>query len=352
MSHTQQMPIIDSHIHLFAESHLPRLSWAGELPDGHVLKRGNTVSSYKEATADAKNLAGFVFLETDRFSGLEDHEWDDALAEAAFLSRIVRGKPLDGEGHTDADGKLCLGVVPWAPVPAGPKALERYMHRLWELYPGDYRSKVKGVRYLLQDKPPSVMLQPGFTAALQWLGRNDLSFDLGIDARSTGLQQLEEACLMMRQVYASGSGLRIIINHFCKPNLRLPGPEAEEGHPDFVKWREYIELMASYPTTYMKLSGFFSELPEQSPDQPTSITELLDRVKPWVSVVFQAFGPSRIMFGSDWPVCNVGGPGPSISWQHWHQLSDALLASLNLTETDLARVWAGTAAEAYRINSY
>jgi L-rhamnono-1,4-lactonase len=352
MAEVRQKPIIDSHIHLFAESHLPRLSWAGELPDGHVLKRGNTVSSYKDATGGVDNLAGFVFLETDRFSGLADDQWGDALAEAAFLSRIAQGKPLEGEGHTAEDASLCVGVVPWAPVPAGPKALERYMDRLWELYPGECKQKVKGVRYLLQNKPAKVMLHADFISSLHWLGANDLSFDLGIDARSTGLHQLEEARTMMEQLYGSGSNLKIVINHFCKPNLRLAESEARAGHPDFEKWKEHMQQMASYKQTYMKLSGFFSELPPQSADDPANIKDLAARLRPWVEVVIREFSPGRIMFGSDWPVCNVGGPGPAKSWTHWRDTVSAILSDLNLTDGETARIWHGTAAEAYRISDY
>lgn len=352
MSPAQKVPIIDSHIHLFAAAHLPRLSWAGGLPDDHVLNRGNTVSVYKEAIAGASNLAGFVFLETDRKSGLADDQWEDTLAEAAFLSRIVRGEPLDGEGHQPSDSKLCLGVVPWAPVPAGPVALQKYMAKVWELYPGAHGQKVKGVRYLLQDKPPKVMLQPDFIAGLQWLGQQDLSFDLGVDARSAGLFQLEETCTMMEQIYGSGSTLRIVVNHFCKPNLRLTENENLGAHPEFLEWKKCIEKMAAHQTTYMKLSGFFSELPPQTADEPTTIHDLVARIRPWAAVVFQVFGPARIMFGSDWPVCNVGGPGPAKSWQHWHDLIATLLENLKLSDEDVARVWHGTAAEAYRISSY
>jgi L-rhamnono-1,4-lactonase len=352
MSQARQPLIIDSHIHLFAETHLPRLSWAGELPKGHVLKRGNTVATYKDATAAAANLVGFVFLETDRISGLAEDQWDDALSEAAFLSRIAQGTPVEGEGHTSADAKLCLGVVPWAPVPAGPSALENYMTKLWTLYPGDYKEKVKGVRYLLQNKPKEVMLQPDFISALQWLGEKDLSFDLGVDARSAGLHQLEEACAMMKKVYSSDCKLRIVINHFCKPNLHLTENDVQTGTADFLRWKQSIEQMASYKTTYVKLSGFFSELPPQSAEEPADIEKLVGRIKPWASIVLEAFTPSRVMFGSDWPVCNVGGPGPDKSWQHWHDLVTALLSSLELSNDDTARIWHGTAAEAYRISSY
>jgi L-rhamnono-1,4-lactonase len=347
----ESFPIIDSHIHLYAESHLPRLGWSGELPEGHVLKRGNTVEVYKRAVAGTENLRGFVFLETDRKSGLADDQWEDALEEAAFLSRIAQGTSRPDEGHVPADSSLVMGVVPWAPVPAGASALAKYVSQILDLYPEPYRGKVKGFRYLLQDKPKGVMLQPKFIEALQWLGQKDFSFDLGVDARSAGLHQLKEACTMFQRLEESGTNVTVVINHFCKPNLHLTATDALQRHPDFVQWKEYIHQLSTHKTTYMKLSGFFSELPPQSEESPAGIGALLNRIKPWVSEVFEAFGPSRIMFGSDWPVCNVGGPGPTRSWQHWHNLVSALLTDLGLTSEQKARVWSGTAAEAYKISS-
>lgn len=348
MSLADEIPIIDSHIHLFAQSHLPNLTWAGDLPPDHVLNRGNTVSVYKDATSGIKNLRGFVFLETDRKSGLNDDQWQHPLEEAAFLARIAQGTPEPDEGHVPSDSKLLLGVVPWAPVPAGPDALARYVANVMQLYPIEHRSKVKGFRYLLQDKAAKVMLQNEFIAGLRWLGEQGLSFDLGVDARSTGLFQLEEACLMMEKLYGAGGKTTIIINHFCKPNLQLSEDEVED-HQDFVQWKAYIEKMASFQETYMKLSGFFSELPEQTEDKPTDIHTLIGRILPWAKVVFSAFTPERIMFGSDWPVCNVNGPGPAKSYTHWHKLVTVLLSRLQLSHDDLVQVWHGTAARAYRI---
>ncbi|KPI38292.1 L-rhamnono-gamma-lactonase [Cyphellophora attinorum] len=268
MTPGEHIPIIDTHIHLFAQSHLPRLAWTSDLPTDHVLNRGHTVDVYKAATSGVSNLVGFVFLETDRKSGLVEDQWADALQEAAFLSRVVRGEPLPGEGHERADSKLVLGVVPWAPVPAGGNALAKYVGRVWDMYPGDHRDKVKGFRYLLQDKPRNVMLQGDFIDGLVWLGEHNLSFDLGIDARSTGLFQLEEAIQMMEKLRDRSSPVKIIINHLCKPNLRLSGTEDVRSQPDFVRWKALIEKLAGHDFSYMKLSGLFSELPPQSTDTP------------------------------------------------------------------------------------
>jgi L-rhamnono-1,4-lactonase len=350
-NNSQRLTIVDSHIHLYAASHIPSLNWTTDLPKDHRLNKQNSVDQYRAATArHSSRLLGFVFLETDRKSGLEESQWTDALEEVDFLLRIARGTPRKGEGHQPDDGKLILGIVPWAPVPAGERELATYVQRARQ-HAGDEWSLIKGFRYLVQDKPAGVMLDPRFIEGLQWLGTQKLTFDLGVDARSGGLSQLEEACEMMDQVYPIGGSdrIRIIINHFCKPNLRLPTDEALREHPDFAKWSKCIGRMASHQHTYMKLSGMFSELPAQEENNPTDIPVLAARTKPWIDVVFEAFGPSRIMFGSDWPVCNVGGPGTAKSWDHWHDLVQAILTAQNLTWDEKARIWSGTAVEAYNI---
>jgi L-rhamnono-1,4-lactonase len=78
----------------------------------------------------------------------------------------------------------------------------------------------------------------------------------------------------------------------------------------------------------------------------------VNHVKPWVDVIFSAFGPDRIMFGSDWPVCNMNGPGPDLSWNHWHDVVEALLDSLQLSDEAKAMVWGGTAAKVYGVQPW
>lgn len=344
-----QFPIIDSHIHLYAASHIPSLNWTADLPQEHRLNKQHSTDEYRAATRTHPNLLGFIFVETDRKSGLEETQWQDVLDEVDFLKRIARGTPREGEGHRPEDSSLVLGVVPWAPVPAGEKGLAQYVRQVQQ-HCGDQWDLVRGFRYLVQDKPAGVMLQPQFIKGLQWLGRNGLTFDLGVDARSGGLHQLQEACEMMDRVYDSGSNVKIIINHFCKPNLRLAASEAGSGHADFIGWKHYIERMASHQSTYMKLSGFFSELRPQDETSPSAIPVLVEQTRPWVDVVFKAFGAARILFGSDWPVCNVGGPGIGASWSHWYNLVNAILDDHKLTPAEKAEIWSGTAARAYNIH--
>ncbi|KAF3398495.1 L-rhamnono-gamma-lactonase [Penicillium rolfsii] len=353
-------PIVDSHIHLFPASHLPTLAWYS--PDS-PLGSQHSVDEYRHAsssvstqsdTAESKYLRGFIFLETDRISSVADDEpnspgWTHALDEVSFLTRIALGKPVSGEGHDATHKDLCLGIIPWAPVPGGPEALSSYMAKVKERTQMDeVWHKVRGVRYLVQDKPAGVMLQSQFVEGLRWLGEQGLAFDLGVDARSGGLHQLHEAVEMMDRL--GDAGVTIIINHLCKPNLRL-SPDTVLSHPEFLEWKELVTKMAQLSSrNFMKLSGAFSELPPLESESEPDISNLIDRIQPWTDVVFDAFGAERVMFGSDWPVCNVGGGGNDVSWSRWINVVEGILERRGLSEEQKQGVWGQVAVKAYGVS--
>lgn len=385
--------IVDSHIHLFPETHLPTLTWYTPSNPG-PLGSQHSVDQYRQATkeagAAASTLRGFIFLETDRLSSVEEssesgaggaggaHGWTHALDEVSLLARIAAGKPVPGEGHSAEDRGLCLGIVPWAPVPGGPGALEKYMALVREragAESAEVWGKIRGVRYLVQDKPAGVMLQPDFIEGLKWLGRQGLTFDLGVDARQGGIWQLEEAVEMMRRVYKGveeRDRVTIVISkwfclgfffpnstfwmlicttidHMCKPNLRLESTTAVTTQSDFLQWKAQVTAMAQHPTAYMKLSGAFSELPSLSPDSDPDIASLVEKLQPWTDVVFDAFGLERVMFGSDWPVCNVGGGGNQVTWGRWSRVVQGVLDQRGLDEDQRRGFWGGVAVKAYGV---
>jgi L-rhamnono-1,4-lactonase len=175
------------------------------------------------------------------------------------------------------------------------------------------------------------------------------TFDLGVDFRQGGSWQLVEAVKMLQKFYAQSSGkLKVVCNHFCKPNLQLNATDVQ--HEDRRLWEHAIKALADLATTSMKLSGLFSELPPQTSESPLPIPELIERTKFEMDVIFDNFGPENIMFGSDWPVCNVGGPGPEKSWSHWVQFVAAVLEERGLSDQDKARIWAGTAKDVYELD--
>ncbi|KAJ5346382.1 Amidohydrolase 2 [Penicillium brevicompactum] len=332
--------IIDSHIHLFPKSHLETLSWHSQ---ANPLGAQHSVSEYRQAISP--QVRGFIFLETDRISSLSPSDWNHALDEVSFLTRIALGTPVPGEGHNPEDKHLCLGIVPWAPVPAGADAVAQYLDLVRERS-GDAWKAVKGVRYLVQDKAAGTMVEDGFVDALRHLRRQGMTFDLGVDARSGGLGQLREAVEMMKRVNDEGDGVTIVINHMCKPNLRLDDVDVR-SNPEFLEWKDLIEELARAPHTYMKLSGAFSELLPLGDE--VDIAKIADCVRPWTDVVFDAFGAERVMFGSDWPVCNVGGGGNDVSWGRWKSVVEKVLEQRGLSEDEKRGVWGGVALRAYGI---
>lgn len=114
-----------------------------------------------------------------------------------------------------------------------------------------------------------------------------------------------------------------------------------------------MSRLALCENVYMKLSGSFSEMVNQNPHDggnTTPVREIVELLRPWMEHVFETFGADRIMFGSDWPVCKVRGPGDE-SWRHWKAVVEAVLDDLKLSTEQKDRVWYGTAVEAYRLEN-
>lgn len=197
-----QYPIIDSHIHLYPASELETLAWNSP---SNPLYNQRSLAEYETDTGAPSNLEGFIFLETDRIhdleAGLRDGSgWEMPLKEVAWLKRIALGVPKDGEGHTAEHKRFCLAIIPWAPIPSGAEALERYVGEV-EKHAGGSFTKIKGFRYLVQDKPRGTMLGEDFVGSLKWLGKKGYVFDLGIDQHRGGRWQLEEAVEMIGKAH-------------------------------------------------------------------------------------------------------------------------------------------------------
>lgn len=214
---TTPVPIIDSHIHLYPASELDTLAWADPTSPLH---RQHSLAEYRAATAPQHDLvSGFIFLEADRRpSGPDpdpdpaaadgDEGWAHALQEVSYLARVAGGRPRPGEGHEPEDKDLCLGIVPWAPVGAGPEVLGRYIEAVRERCARDgggeedVWGKVRGFRYLLQDKPARTMLDDKFIEGLKLLGRRGFVFDVGVDLHRRGRAQLEEVVEMVDRAHS------------------------------------------------------------------------------------------------------------------------------------------------------
>lgn len=97
----------------------------------------------------------------------------------------------------------------------------------------------------------------------------------------------------------------------------------------------------------MKLSGAFNEF-EPSPT-PSTVEDIVKSLSPFLDVVFECF-PGRVMFGSDWPVCNVGGPkGEEGNWEFWREVVGKVLEERGMSEDEKESVWWRAGSEAYGI---
>lgn len=209
------LPIIDAHVHLFPASELSSLRVGP--PDGPFDSQ-RSVDEYRAAVGPpaasaSSSLLGFVFVETDRVNDLDavraDADdaslaaaaWAEPLNEIRWLRRIATGQPRPGEGHAPEDRRLCLGIVPWAPVACGADILARYLAEAERVAGEATWAKVKGFRFLLQDKPAGTMVSDDFVAALKLLGRRRFVFDVGVDHHRRGKKQLDETLEMVGRAH-------------------------------------------------------------------------------------------------------------------------------------------------------
>jgi L-rhamnono-1,4-lactonase len=197
------VPIIDAHIHLYPAAELSTIAW---LEPGNPVESQHSIEEYKIATASCnENIKGFVFMEVDRKhdldAGLHDGSgWEYPLMELEWVTRIALGTPREGEGHAPEHAELCLAIVPWAPVPNGREVMIKYVG-LVEERAGAAWEKVRGYRYLVQQKERGLMLGDGFIESLRWLGTKGFVFCIGVDHHRDGDWQLEECLEMVRRAH-------------------------------------------------------------------------------------------------------------------------------------------------------
>ena len=146
----------------------------------------------------------------------------------------------------------------------------------------DYFSKhkmIKGFREVLQNKDPGLMFEPSFIRGIKTLLDYHFTYDLLITP-----QHLKAACQLAKKF----PDQLFVIDHLAKPFIK-------EGK--IQEWKEDMKEISKCKNVYCKISGMVTEA-DYSKWKETEII-------PYIDVVVQFFGPDRIMFGSDWPVCLV-----------------------------------------------
>ena len=181
--------------------------------------------------------------------------------------------------------------------------------------------KFLGVRPMIQDIPDTDwMLRPDIGWAFDALIERDLTFDaLGFPPHLENFHRL----------LTRHPELRVVIDHAMKPRLRDYGADPAGFHA----WAAGMARLARDTGACCKLSGLVTE---------AAAGWTLDTLRPAAEHVLDVFGPARVMWGSDWPVCRLRA-----EYGNWFAAAEALTAGLD--EAARAAVFGGTANAFYRL---
>jgi L-fuconolactonase len=173
-----------------------------------------------------------------------------------------------------AQHSAIAGVVGWADLrsPDLPKRLEYFSQF----------KKLRGFRHIVQAEPDDgFLLRDDFRRGIASLQEFGFTYDILIYPK-----QLPAAIALVENF----PKLRFVLDHMAKPNIKAGQSTA---------WAVQMKALALNPNACCKLSGLVTEADWQH--------WRTDDFRPYFDVVFEAFGPDRLMFGSDWPVCLLAG---------------------------------------------
>ncbi|HEX8007992.1 MAG TPA: amidohydrolase family protein [Trebonia sp.] len=179
---------------------------------------------------------------------------------------------------------------------------------------GEY---LAGIRHQVQSEPdPDWLRRPDVIRGLRAVAAAGLCYDLVVRPH-----QLPAA------TYAAAAvpDLTMVLDHAAKPPIATGA---------LGSWAEAIRAFAALPNTVCKLSGLVTEAAPSAPESA---------YVPVADVILSAFGPHRVMFGSDWPVCLLAADYAGVTG-----LARSLTAGL--AEAERTAVFASTAARVYRID--
>ena len=257
--------IVDTHQHLWDLSKF-RLPW---LKPSDLINRSFLVNDYREAIRGL-NVVKAVYMEVN--VAPEQH-----VAEAEYVVGLCRS----GEGPTTA---AVIGGRP------GDEGFGGYLQRFKR------SGYVKGVRQLLFQAQPEkpFFLERAFVRGVQQLGELGMSFDLCPSATMLAATiQLVDQC----------PATRFVIDHCGNADVKVFQLAASKTASDAARrqvdqWRRDIAKLAERKSVVCKISGIIASVPKEG----WSAGDLA----PIIHHCLGCFGPDRVMFASDWPVCTRG----------------------------------------------
>ena len=285
----EPIPIVDAHQHLWDLDRF-RLPWVSGTK---ALNRSFSTADYLEATRGL-SIVRSVYLEVDVDPEQQVEEAEYAIGlcqdpETPTAGAVISGRPSskDFRGYVER-----FAVAP----------------------------EIKGLRQVLHgvSTPKGYCLTPEFVAGIQLLGEHGLSFDLCMRP-----EELNDA----ERLVAQCTGMAFILDHLGNARIGMTPLETD-------RWRTAISQLAERPNLVAKVSGIIAS----AQGKEWSINDLA----PFVDHVIEAFGPDRVLFGGDWPVCNLGG-----TLKGWVEALKQIVASR--PETDQRKLFSENADRVYRL---
>jgi L-fuconolactonase len=248
----EQPPVIDTHQHLWDLAKF-KLPW---LTDYEPLRRSYRLDDYWKA-AEGTGIVKTIYMEVDVSPEQREAEVDYVVALAK-----------------DPKNRMAAAVV--GGQPESPD-FARYVRRLKS------SGKVNGVRAAVRSRgsDDKFELDRDFVAGVRLVGENGLSFDINLPP-----EQLARGAALIDQA----PDTRYVLDH-CG-NIAPFAPAAE-----FDRWKRGIADVAKRKQVVCKISGFITNSPGKKPTP--------EKIAAVVNHVYECFGPDRLIFAGDWPVCTL-----------------------------------------------
>jgi len=315
------LPIVDPHHHLW-----DRADWRYMLPD--LLADTNS----------GHNIVATVFVQCRAFHRAGGPEEMRPVGETEFVNGVAAMSASGEYGPT----KICAGIVGHANLALGARVQD-----VLEAHIGAGGGRFRGIRHITAwDADPS-LLNPNYPMPQGLLA--DKIFREGF-SRLAPLKLSFDAWLYHPQIgevtdlARAFPETKIVLDHIGGP-LAIGGYEGKRAEI-FPVWRAAIRELAKCPNVHVKLGGIGMRINgygfEQQPAPPSS-QQLADAWKPYIDTCIEAFGPSRGMFESNFPV-DKGSYGYAAYWNACKRLTSGASAA------ERADLFAGTAARFYRLD--
>ena len=176
---------------------------------------------------------------------------------------------------------------------------------------------IKGFRHILQgNKNRAIILEPTFKAGLNLLNQYGFTYDVLI---------FKDQLNYLHQFLKENDSIPMVLDHLAKPDIKSGA---------IKDWAEDIKKIGSYQNLYCKISGMVTEADWQN--------SKYEDFEPYLDIAFNTFGANRLLFGSDWPVCNLAGGFDKV-----YQFIEKYTKQLSKGEQE--KFWGLNACEFYQI---